>query len=60
MFKHTLTLQRWLLRSGKATSIILGLLLTLGFTGMAVAESVSVAARLETAPSNLTDGQHCL
>lgn len=25
---------------------------------MAVAESVSVAARLETAPSNLTDGQH--
>ncbi|TVR14275.1 MAG: hypothetical protein EA395_02895 [Phormidium sp. GEM2.Bin31] len=58
MFKPTVNPQQWLLRQGKATSIILGLLLTLGFTGMAVAESVSVAARLDTAPGNLTDGQH--
>ncbi|NMG58643.1 hypothetical protein E1H12_08935 [Geitlerinema sp. P-1104] len=58
MLNHTFKPQQWLLRQGKATSIILGLLLMLGFTGIAVAESVSVAARLETAPSNLTDGQH--
>ena len=58
MFNHYITPQQWLGRQSKTASMILGLCLSLGLAGAAVAESVSVAARRDLAPANLDDGEY--
>ncbi len=58
MFNNYINPQQWLQRQGKAAAMVLGLCLSLGVAGTALAESVSVAARRDQAPANLDDGEY--
>lgn len=58
MFNNYINPQQWLRGQGKAAVMVLGLCLSLGVAGAAMAESVSVAARRDQAPANLDDGEY--